>query len=360
MRTSLLVVAVALACLPSPADAGIITVDCNGGAMHTDLRAAILSGGASDTVLVSPCTYFANPGAPPWVTLWPIELTSNSPTIMSTDGAASTIIEGDGTIPAFVITESARVDMHGLTFRSLTTPLGNASALSSSVFRFTGSIVEDCSAGLNASCTPNDAVVSGNIIRNNGGTGIYVYHNSGVIEYNEVYLNSGGYYSAGISGACCETPEIRHNHVHDNNSNGIKTGFTARLTGNLIENNSQAGIWLSVYNYLDRNVIRGNMIGVEINDSAVHGLLVAECNDIYGNTSYNVRVTEYAEGGNWDFRNRWWGTTDPAEIAAGIEDCNDDPGFAACILFDPWAEAPCDPTATEVTSWGALKALFRE
>lgn len=360
MRALLLLIAVSLVGLPCPAGAYIITVDCNGGAMYTDLRSAILSGGASDTVLVSPCTYFADPGVPPWVTLWPIELTSNSPTIVSTDGAASTIIEGDGTIPAFVITESARVDMHGLTFRNLTMPFENASGLSSSEYCFTDNIVEYCSAGLNASCTPSNAVVSRNIIRNNGGTGIYVYHNSGVIEHNEVCFNSGGYYSAGISGSCCETPEIRYNHVHDNISNGIKTGFTARLTGNLIENNSHAGIWLRVYNYLDHNVIQGNTVGVEINDAALHGVLVADCNDICGNTSYNVRVTEYAEGGDWDFRTTWWGTTDPAEIAAGILDCNDDPALAACILFDPWADAPgCGGTPASSGSWGSIKAMYR-
>lgn len=56
-----------------------------------------------------------------------------------------------------------------------------------------------------------------------------------------------------------------------------------------------------------------------------------------------------------DFRNNYWGTSDPLEIASRIKDGNDDPGVHAHVLYDPYSDIPM---SNEEQSWGEIKALY--
>ena len=347
---------IAVLALSTPAVADIITVDCNGGADFTDLRLAILSAGAEDTVLVSPCTYFVDPGLPPWYTLWPIELDDESPTIMSTGGAEVTILEGDRSIPAFYVPADsgvANTQMSGLTFRNLTTPIDRQSLYPTGRMVFVDNIVESCDEGLHANSVSSTSIVARNIIRDNDGLGMYIYHNSGLIEDNEICRNGNG-----IRGACCEEPTITGNHIHHNVGYGIATGFYGDISGNTIEDNGGSGIVMfgSAGGSITDNVIRNNGIGIWI------GGVLFECtgNDLYGNLTYDLECSTYIGGGTLDATMNWWGTTDPEEIASHILDCNDGAGIGACIEFEPWCAAPgCDPVAVQPITWGALKSLYR-
>lgn len=57
-----------------------------------------------------------------------------------------------------------------------------------------------------------------------------------------------------------------------------------------------------------------------------------------------------------DFTDNYWGTDDPAEVAAWIFDHDDDPGYWYTIDFEPMA----DPVAVEASSWSDIKRLFSE
>ena len=71
---------------------------------------------------------------------------------------------------------------------------------------------------------------------------------------------------------------------------------------------------------------------------------------IYGPDNVNNNGIEI------DFSLNYWGTTDVAEIAAGIWDCQDDPSSYNCVLFEPVADAP---VRVESNTWSAVKSLFR-
>ncbi len=58
-----------------------------------------------------------------------------------------------------------------------------------------------------------------------------------------------------------------------------------------------------------------------------------------------------------DFRNNYWGTTDPLELAARIKDGNDDPSIYAHVLYEPYSNVPM---SNEERSWGEIKALYKQ
>jgi len=347
MRLLLLLVAVAL--LPVPLRAGIITVDCQGGGDYYTLPAAMFYGTASDTVLVMPCTYSVQGS------YWPIALHDDSPTVVGVGGAAVTILQGDGTKSAFTVEENewnARAHISGLTFRSVSQAVDRESLDTGTSFQFTDNIIEDCAAGLRASSS--GGLIARNVIRNNGDTGIGIYHCWATIEHNEIYGNP-----RGINGACCEEPQIRHNHIHHNTEYGVRTGFFAHIHDNTIEHNGWAGV--SIYGAggeIEHNVIRRNQVGIYVASDCNVSI---NFNDIYGNHTYAVEVSPYSSGCDLDATMNWWGTTYESLIEANILDCNDNAGRPMCVIYDPWCAAPgCETTAVEMSSWGSIKALYRQ
>ncbi len=87
--------------------------------------------------------------------------------------------------------------------------------------------------------------------------------------------------------------------------------------------------------------------------------VIEDCN-LFDNAGYNV----YALGYTWPgmttitATRNWWGSDDPSEIAETIFDAND-PGSGDCnavVNFADWlAQTPVEPT-----TWGRLKALYRD
>lgn len=334
--------------LSGSAAARTITVNCNGGAEFTDLRAAILAGTVDDMILVFPCTYTVGPG-------WPVALHADSPMIVGMEGSTDvTIIEGDGTRSAFIVHDgvNARMRMERLTFRNLASVIRRESGSGGTLY-FRHNVVQDCGAGLDATSVTGGSSVVGNLITGNGGPGILVYHNSGLIRDNEVCYNT-----AGIIGTCCETPTIRNNHVHHNAGTGVNLVLGGTLEENTIEDNGGIGVELW-FGTVEFNVIRGNNVGVAL---WYCGSADFYCNDIYDNVLHDFEVLPDVGSCTVDVTMNWWGTADPDQIAAGIWDCEDDPLLGGCVEFDPWAPGPCcEPTGVDpvADSWGTIKAMYR-
>jgi hypothetical protein len=58
-----------------------------------------------------------------------------------------------------------------------------------------------------------------------------------------------------------------------------------------------------------------------------------------------------------DFRNNYWGTSDPLELAARIKDGYDNPAVHAYVLYEPFSNVPM---GNEERSWGEIKALYKQ
>lgn len=342
----LLSLVAALVTMTLPLHADIIHVPGD----YDTIPEAVYYGTADDTVIVGTGIYPVEPGGPFG---WPAVLGAGSPAILSEDQVGKTVLEGDGTTPAFHVPGPpgplARVHVTGFTIRNVSTPLLKE-ADSGADFHFTYNNIQDCGDGLDA--TWSNGLIAQNIIWNNGGNGIDIYHYSGVIEFNEIAYNAWG-----IRGVCCEEPTIRQNWIHRNSLGGITTGFYAGIENNVIHKNGGAGISLSAsYGHVIGNTITENVIGIEI--WSLPDVVLRE-NGIYGNTPYDV-ATWLPDQGDYDATMNWWGTTEAALIAEHIWDCNDDPEVGVCVVFEPFCwDSNCEPTLVEPLSWGAIKAIFR-
>jgi len=309
----------------------------------------------TDTVFLLPGTYVVG---------WPIYLTSDSPSYVGVGGPEGVILLGTGVEQAFFLDEfvwDAHIHLEGITFRGLSEIIGRDSPVSSSggEIRFINNIVEDCGTepyGPALRTTGCWGIVARSIFRNNHGPAIANYHTPAVIEDNEIYGNQ-----EGITDYCCTSPPIRNNHVHDNLGRGIETGYYegGAIEYNLIERNGGTGLAVGCVFTVQHNVIRGNARGVS-SSSWVGSSAAIHYNDIHDNTDCNLRVS-YEYDRTLDCTMNWWGSVDPLVIAAGIQDCYDDPELHVCVLFEPFCISPgCEPVSVEPSSWGSIKALFRE
>lgn len=315
--------------------------------------------GPSDTILMLPGTYVVGelPG------FWPLQLTSNSPSLVGADGPEGVILLGTGEEQAFFLDEfvgGARIHLERITFRQLAEIIGRVDTISGEggLLRFTDNIVEDCGTGplypaLRA--TACGGVIARNVFRNNHGPAIVIYHTSAAIEDNEIYGNS-----AGISDWCCTSPPIRRNHIHDNSGTGIDTGYYEGgvIEYNVIERNGGTGLVVGSHFTVQHNMIRDNARGVS--SGGIAGSYAAiHYNDIYDNAEFNLRAaSEYSQ--TQDCTMNWWGSVDPLLIAEGIQDCYDDPELGVCVVFEPFCTSPgCEPTPVEPTSWGRIKGIYR-
>lgn len=114
------------------------------------------------------------------------------------------------------------------------------------------------------------------------------------------------------------------------------------IQGCLIANNSGYGIFSNdVGPEVRENTITKNGIGIEPGNTftTTPGILPITKNNLFGNSTFNL---EYTEGKFYlpiDLTQNWWGTTDPAQIEAGIYDCMDDPD-SGCVTYNPFLSGP--------------------
>ncbi len=351
MRTRFALTACVILLACSTATAWTITV---GPGDPMELVTASHAAGRTDTVFILPGTYVVG---------GPIYLTNDSPSYVGVGGPEGVILLGTGVEQAFFLDEftwDAHIHLERITFRGLAEIIGRVSPISGAggEIHFTDNIIEECGSGAlypALKATGCWGIIARNEFRNNLGYGIGTYHTSAAIEDNEIYGSLGG-----VHDQCCTSPPIRGNHVHDNSGTGIDTGYWegGAIEYNVIERNGGTGLSVGSSFTVQHNVIRENVRGVASGGisgswAAIHG------NDIYANTEFNLRVES-----NWaqtlDSTMNWWGSVDPLVIAEGILDCYDDPE-RACVVFEPFCMSPgCEPTPAEVSSWGSIKALFRE
>jgi hypothetical protein len=241
---------------------------------------------------------------------------------------------------------------------------------------------------------PANVTVSENIIERSIQNGIMVVQNSDlVIENNEIrYNGTGSQYMAAIqlsnqSSNGSNSPLIQNNHIHHNFKQGITAwdlvavnAIQPQILNNIIENNLTGIYLLNSSGYIADNIIRNNFIPGDANSGA--GVMVTgatsepyfERNQIYGNfTGFylgqnakpclgNLSIYHiWAQGENAIYNNidesntlhsvytysytdpsiviyaenNYWGTTDPAEIAAGILDHMDNPSLPT-VDFEPF------------------------
>jgi hypothetical protein len=84
-----------------------------------------------------------------------------------------------------------------------------------------------------------------------------------------------------------------------------------------------------------------------------------ECNiSNPGPGAMNIRLQGYSDAPLEQISalGNWWGTDDPLEIAARIYDRNDNSSIHGEVDFTDYLSSP----GVEQTSWGSIKALFRE
>ncbi len=103
--------------------------------------------------------------------------------------------------------------------------------------------------------------------------------------------------------------------------------------------------------------IYDNPDGIHVFYSSAPTLPVVNNNNIYGNTSYNLRVIIYpVPGGTINAENNWWGTDVEGEIQQEIRDSTDSPDIHATVDYDPWLmEQPVD-----VSTWSRIKNMFNQ
>lgn len=116
------------------------------------------------------------------------------------------------------------------------------------------------------------------------------------------------------------SPEMRGNEIVDGAETGVYAkGSKAVLRGNLIARNGTGGVTL-----------RGGAVdfeGNEVRDNGANGLSIASGahrvrgNALVGNVEYDLGIDATADV---DAAGNWWGTTDPARIAAKVFDRADD------------------------------------
>jgi parallel beta-helix repeat protein len=187
---------------------------------HSQIQSAIDASSPGDTVLVSPGTYFEN-----------IDFSGKAITVVSTDGAESTVIDagGFGSVVKFTSAETRSSILDGFTIQN-----------------GTGTLISPFYYGGGINCTASSPTIRNNIIRQNTGYhagGILCYiGGSPLIEYNIFENNTADHYGAGIY-ITSSSAEVTGNVIR-NNTAGSGAGITVAYnssctaTNNLIYGNS--------------------------------------------------------------------------------------------------------------------------
>ncbi len=156
-----------------------------------------------------------------------------------------------------------------------------------------------------------------------------------------------------------------YNSVFRNNTSGLLGGsiLSCIFEGNLVATGSGGsvqdsrisgnGTGISGQRIVNRNTITGNDVGVVLGPSGA-AVETAFGNNIFGNATYNVKVTGVS---NKKGDNTWWGTTDTTAIDAKIFDGRDDPSLGL-LEYLPIRSSPV-PDAPGINPVPSLTSLSR-
>jgi hypothetical protein len=399
----------------------MIHVDLAGGGDYLTIQEGIDAASYGDTVLVAPGTYYEHLYMGP---------TADGVTLLSEAGPESTVIDNEGVSHYSVIHcenvgGDTRIEGFAITGGDSYYWGGGIRADNADV-RIVSCTITGCRAarmeGGGIGSSDSSIEVSGCWIEGNrggDGGGIGVWGGEAIIKENTIIGNVAASFTANQSGggiyASCSHAEITDNLIEGNSAlhgGGIEVwgGDDTSIIGNRIMGNyaGSVGGGIALYNsacFASGNTVAGNHANqfgsgaVDVRDPSsspprapaqfINNVFFNNTSDgdesairirqggptpIFNNnffaddTTYEVLVTSTPSADTIDFTGNWWGTDDPAEIAAKIYDCNDDPGLLWCIDFSDWCTDPsCDGQVTSVedppeaspVSWGRIKSLYR-
>jgi hypothetical protein len=216
------------------------------------IQAAINAAAPGDTVLVAPGTYFEN-----------INFNGKAITVTSSDGAASTIIDGNaaGTVVTFNHNETAGASLNGFTIRNGHAYDGAGISIINASPRIANNVITGNGGidGIGILVSSGSPVIQGNTLTGNvenmgsggGGAGIYItsVNSNATVSGNVVtnnHLDAGGF-GGGIFVDSYASALIQNNYIAGNSAynggGGIATRSNATVTivGNVITNNSSRG-----------------------------------------------------------------------------------------------------------------------
>jgi hypothetical protein len=112
----------------------------------------------------------------------------------------------------------------------------------------------------------------------------------------------------------------------------------------------------------DNHIIARNCVFDQVGECTIRigftgGVDIQDC-DLGRGTLGVVHLEDYCFKSPMliDMRNNYWGTDNADSIQAWIRDSHDSPQTCGTVLYEPFEGSS---TPTQITSWGALKSLFR-
>lgn len=183
------------------------------------IQSAINASVSRDTIRVSPGTYYEN-----------IDFSGKEILLVSTDGAATTIIDASasGSVVKFTSSETRKCIIDGFTLQN-----------------GTGTFITPYYYGGGINCTGSSPTIRNNIIRDNSGLsgGAVLCYTGGcpLLEYNTIEGNTADNYGAGVY-ITSSSADLVGNVIRNNNASsgaGITSAYNSSCTAhnNLIHNN---------------------------------------------------------------------------------------------------------------------------
>ena len=182
--------------------------------------------------------------------------------------------------------------------------------------------------------------------------GIYMEGTSGFFVEGSQFINSSYMFAPGSGGEVANCEFVGgHFSVDGGHTVIIRDSEFSGGSVNLSvsERNTVALLYDNIF-------VGGEYYGLSLSGSAS---VIAEGNHFLLGESIYFVMTEYYPSYpyNIDLRNNYWGTSDAVEIEAMIFDSNDSTTELAVVQYFPFSGVPLP---SEPTSWGDLKAMYRE
>jgi hypothetical protein len=370
MRPALLAI-VALALAAFPAGASIIRVDVNGGGDCLTIREGIAASSAGDTILVAPGTY-----AGPFNR--DITVQGNGTYLVSEDGPATTIVDGERQSRVFTVKVDATVEGFTVT--------NGAYISSGSAFRCeAGSAVKNCiitrNVGTAMHCFGPDStdwILIDQCLFSRNGAGIFSFGPLWVVDCTflenvDYGIRSGGDWHFGS--AC----NVSRSTFRANGGAGIESWEEGGTILSSVFTENEGGAisiesgWVDVsrctivHNYSSTSAAvvstghhhagPGRVMNSIIAFNSCEGALDGWARGITHNIAYGNAGGDSLSGDHYD---NYFGDPVLCDVIGGdLSPCEDSPALTwGAGAYDEPGCGSCGTTVGEA-SWGAIKALFR-